>query len=287
MTAFAQRGATLQDKSIATWEIKTLNHRYLDIQLRLPLIAQSLEPILRSYIKSKFKRGRVEIRLHYQPATAAHNVFILNENIVAQLCSHHQRVNQLIQSDQKLDSLQLMSWPGVLQPLESNTLAEPTRQTLIALFEQTVIEVCTIRANEGRMIQQVLLDHLNQFNRYVGQVTDQVPKVRTRFYERLIRRFEEAQFKVDSERFEQELVFMLQKMDVSEELDRLKIHLTELKNQLTSTTVQGSRLDFLMQELNREANTLASKSTEATLNLVVVDIKVVIEAMREQMQNVE
>jgi uncharacterized protein (TIGR00255 family) len=286
MTAFASQTKNIFDQGIATCEIRAVNHRYLDMQFRLSATVAHLEPLLRNKLRDQVKRGRIEVRLNYKPIHQTTN-FNFNEQLATQLLAYCERVRTLNDSCDLPNTLDLLKWPDILQSPEDNRLGDSSDQACITLFENATSQLLESRAIEGQKIREKILERLHQLEIYHEQILSDLPRFKENNYQRLMNRFNEAKLQVEPQRFEQELVFMLQKSDISEELDRLKIHLTTCHDDLTQTSVKGARLDFLMQELNREVNTIASKSNHAQLTLQAVDMKVLIEEMREQIQNIE
>lgn len=287
MTAFASYTATILDQAMATWEIRSVNHRYLDIQFRSLAPFQELEPLLRKQLKEKVKRGRLEIRLTYQPSSEEFSSFFLNEPLLKQLISYSHRISEIDANCKAPNTLQLLAWPDVLQKKQKNNSDREIIEALITSFYQTVTQLLDMRAQEGKAVKEVLLQRISHLKVQILQIRERMPELRKQLHQRLLERFNEAQLKADTQRIEQELLLILQKTDISEELDRLDIHLVECQNQLMQYTASGQRLDFLMQELNREANTLTSKVANAPISLLVIDMKVLIEEMREQIQNIE
>ena len=286
MTAFASKSTDILDQGTATCEIRAVNHRYLDLQFRASATVSHLEPVLRNRLRSQIKRGRVEVRFNYQPIqqnTLSH----FNEPLITQLLDYCERIRTLNASCALPNTLELLSWPNALQHQEPTQLDESTDQACITLFDQVVSQLLEARATEGAKIQEKLLERIDRLEKQLNAISNYLPILRDNNHQRLMNRFNEAKLPVDPQRFEQELVFILQKSDISEELDRLNIHLKKCHHDLTKELTSGPRLDFLMQELNREVNTIASKSNYAQLTLQVVDMKVLIEEMREQIQNIE
>jgi len=238
MTAFA-RAEDEGEWGVITWELRSVNHRYLEVTLRLPEDLRALEPRLRERAAARLGRGKLEAVLRWR------------------------------------------------QTLAQGGDLEPVQEAAVRLFETALDELVVTREREGARIRELLAARLDAMAPLVAGVRDRLPEVRARIRERLSARLEELVAKPDADRLEQELVYIAQKMDVDEELDRLEAHIAEVRQVLERDEPVGRRLDFLMQELNREANTLASKSADAETTRAAVDLKVLIEQMREQVQNVE
>lgn len=286
MTAFAKQTTTTEAHSI-NCEIRALNHRHLDIHCYLADGLGYLEPLLRTRIKANIRRGRIEVRLHYQTTEPITAPLSINEARLSQLLSCHARISEYIAAYTPPDALQLLAWPGVLQTPTVTLSDDNLTAMLLAHFDNTLAELLIMRQTEGQIIKQSLLERLDKLEIYLQTVRTQLPIIRENQKQKLLTHFSEATLNVNPQRFEQEFVILLQKMDSAEELDRLSFHAAECRKQLQNKATTGRHLDFLMQELQREANTLAAKSVDATLSLQLVDIKVLIEEMREQIQNIE
>lgn len=287
MTALSIQTKPFFDQGIITCEIRTLNHRYLDIQFKSSVIFSDLEPIIRNRLSHTLKRGRIDIKFHYQPNANSEEKQILNEPLIQQLFRYCQRINEIGKQNEVPNALQILSWPNVVKSTYQTLDQTLTRDFLLNTFENTLKNLVENRAEEGKKIHVILIDYLIQLEQQVKIIELALPKIRKNAQERILRYCKEAELKIDSQRFEQELVFFLHKIDVSEEVDRLKIHIEECQKYLKQVRVSGTRLDFIMQEINREANTLAAKTNDAHLSLIIVEIKVLIESLREQIQNLE
>lgn len=286
MTAFA-RTTEDTDWGHAVWEIRSLNHRHLDIQCRLPESLGYLEPMLRSRLPGKINRGRIEIRLYYQPADNTLNSLHINQDLLAQLLNCYIKINEHSGCYLPPDAMRLLAWPGLLQTHRPCELQGQVTDALLSLFDKTLATLLVMRQTEGQAIRHYLKKRLDLLDQHLSVITAQLPEIRNTQQEKLRARFVAAQLGAHIQRFEQELVLSLQKLDVSEELDRLTIHLNACRTILQNAQGAGRQLDCFMQELSREANTLASKSINAAMSLRIVDIKVLLEEMREQVQNVE
>lgn len=284
MTAFARQEAK-SEWGNATWEIRSINHRYLDISIRLPESLNILEPLLREKIRSQLQRGKIEINLRYKPAPIADNQFAVNQDLVKRLIGAKNEVARLADETTTINLIDILRWPNVLLAPEENT--QQIQADLLKLFDQALTDLVAARAREGESLQKLLLQNLTAMQTAIDKVKHKLPEILKSQREKLIERFNEAQLTLEPTRIEQEMVLFAQKIDVKEELDRLETHIKEVKRTLQQTGSNGRRLDFLMQELNREANTLGSKSASTDTTLIAVELKVLIEQMREQIQNIE
>ena len=284
MTAFGREQIT-SEWGTATWEIRSVNFRYLDISTRLPEDLRPLEQHVREKISTALTRGKIDATLKFQPTSSGKQDFRLNLNLVDQIASAISILDERTGSDTTLNSLDLLRWPGVLSNAEFD-LNSVTKEILI-LLDKTVKSLISMRAREGEKIREFVSMRCNEA-REITQVTRrQMPTIVETFKERLKDRLAETLDQINFDRLEQEIVILANKMDVSEELDRLIAHCDEVKSLLKHEKPVGRRLDFLMQELNREANTLGAKSADMIMTRSSVDLKVLIEQMREQIQNIE
>lgn len=286
MTAFARRQTQTKSGALG-WELKSVNHRYLEISPKLPEDLRAIEPDLRRLARERLGRGKLECTLRYKPSpeTAAAGLS-LNEPLVEQLTALHRRVgNRVGASAQAAQITDLLRWPGVVE--ETRPDPGPLEQAALALFAEALDELTAGREREGAALRQAIETRLDKLAEELDAVRGLLPAVRERYRERLTGRLETVSGSVDADRLEQELVLFAQKMDVDEELDRAEAHVAEIRRVLDRDEPVGRRLDFLMQELNREANTLGSKSADARMSRASVEMKVLIEQIREQVQNVE
>ncbi len=284
MTGFARADLELESGTLL-WEIRSVNHRYLEAGFRLPEGFRHIEPELRARVSETLKRGKVDASLHFHSTNNIATKLELNETLAGEIIKHGERIGALMDDDGKLSALGILRWPGVLreQPLDVENLLEPAAQLLAAAIN----DLSESRANEGKRIYEMLEERLQQILEIVTVVNTRMPEVLESSRARMRERAATLEQKIDPERLEQELLILAQKQDVAEELDRLTAHVAEIREILNSGEPSGRRLDFMMQELNREANTLGSKSADATTSKCAVDLKVLIEQMREQVQNVE
>jgi len=282
MTAFSRKEVNTGDGSF-NLEIRTVNHRYLDINMKLAEEIRFFEPNLRQIIGDALSRGRVDMAIKFQPSTSSQTG--LNEDTVKQLLGYENTLRKYNQEIKGLTAAEFLQWPGVLDMagLDEKALG----QSLEDLMNAAIDDLQQQRSREGGKIQQLLETRAGQISVLVARVREELPDIIRTFRENFQEKLAQMEVDIDDHRREQELVIFLGKQDIAEELDRLDVHLQEVKSVLGNGQVSGRRLDFLMQELNREANTLTSKSIDARLNQAAVDIKVLIEQMREQVQNIE
>ncbi len=284
MTAFARRGRRT-DWGELVWEIRTVNHRYLEMGFRLPEDLRSLETACRKAISTRLRRGKVDCALKINFSDAAASDIQVNESLVDSLLERGGEVAARMKNPGQVSPLAVLRWPGVVAETERDL--GPVEKAALALLDETLAALSEGRANEGARIRDMLLARCEAVSGHVVAVRERLPEVRERIREKVTAKLNELTAEFDRDRLEQELVMLAQKMDVDEELDRLESHITETRKVLDRKDAVGRRLDFLMQEFNREANTLASKSNDAETTRIAVDIKVLVEQMREQVQNVE
>jgi uncharacterized protein (TIGR00255 family) len=285
MTAFARREADLATANVS-WELRSVNHRYLEIGLRLPEELRALEAPVRERINARLGRGKVDCICRYKPVISGEIALDIDAGNLDRLLDACRYVAAR-QSEPSTapDPLELLRWPGVVR--EQVVDKTPLMNGALALLEQSLDELVTCREREGAQIRNLLLARCDAMVTQVDHVRTLMPEIRTGLRRRLEQRLSELEVPVEPGRLEQELVLQVQKVDVDEELDRLESHIGEVRRVLDSDEPVGRRLDFLMQELNREANTLGSKSVVVPTTNVSVELKVLIEQMREQVQNVE
>lgn len=284
MTAFA-RVEESQSIGNFVWEIRSINHRYLEVNFRLPEELRAVEFDLRKIIQSRISRGKVDCTLRLRPTIDSEVNLNINEKLLDSLVQQARALQDRVSEAGALNPIELLAWPGVteqgqIDQAELNKLAK-------SLFEQALSVLIENRKLEGERMQELIVQRGKQLEELVKTVRQRRPEVLTSIRTKIISRIEDLQVDVDQNRLEQELVFITQKLDVEEELDRLDSHLRELESAIETEQAVGRRLDFLMQELNREANTLSSKSADITTTQAAVDMKVFIEQMREQVQNIE
>jgi uncharacterized protein (TIGR00255 family) len=266
-------------------ELRAVNHRYLDIQFRVPDDLRAVEPALRELLNENIGRGKVECRVALTAVPGAHKTLKLNEDLVLQLEALEHRVRGKIAGAAQLSAADILRWPGVLaaEPLPLEELQGACRD----LLGRVLKEFNATRAREGERLASVLRERAGGMERVLGAVNPRIPQVIAAYRDKLAARLKEAIGGGDEERIRQEVALFATKVDVDEELSRLAAHVAELKRALSVGGAVGKQLDFLMQELNREANTLAAKSVDLAVTRAALDLKVIIEQMREQIQNIE
>jgi len=285
MTSFARQTVN-QKWGQAVWELRSVNHRYLDISIRLPESLKSLEIPLRKRLGKNLQRGKIECSLRYNPSSSGEINIAINHSLVKKLIAAAAQVNKLLSTPTTELSLgEIISWPNVISVADANLAA--IHAPLLDSFDKTLAEFIEFRGREGDAISKLLQARWEKIKPKIKQIRSQVPAAKKIQRKKLLAKFAEAKLELDPQRLEQEMLILAQKSDVAEELDRLVTHIAEVQRTIKKGGAVGRRLDFLMQELNREANTLAAKSISTTTTLAAVEIKVLIEQMREQVQNVE
>ncbi|WP_127960035.1 YicC/YloC family endoribonuclease [Serratia microhaemolytica] len=283
MTAYARREVKGEWGS-AAWELRSVNQRYLETYIRLPEQFRSLEPVIRERIRNRLTRGKVECNLRFELDLQAQGQMILNENLAKQLIEAAKWVK--IQSDEgEIDPIDVLRWPGVMSAQEQDL--DVISVELLRSLEETLDDFVAARESEGRALKTLIEQRLAGVSAEIVNVRAQMPNILQWQRERLVSKLEEADLPLENSRLEQELLLMAQRIDVAEELDRLEAHVKETYNILVKKEAVGRRLDFMMQEFNRESNTLASKSINADVTSSAIELKVLIEQMREQIQNIE
>ena len=285
MTAYAQAAAASANGRL-TWELRTVNQRYLDVSPRLPEDFRMLEPELRQHLKNGLGRGKVEVSLKFQADPAAASARLeVNHELARALVNAHDEIAELTGGSAKPDLVHLLDWPGLI--VQERADLEDDRRQALELLDQAIAALIAAREQEGAAIAEMLESRLAGIAAQIAIVRERLPEIRTALETRFRERLAAIDAPVEPGRIEQEVVLQLQKLDVDEELDRLEAHVAEIRRVMALDEPVGRRLDFLMQELNREANTLGSKATLAEIGQVAVELKVLIEQMREQVQNVE
>ncbi|MFK7160270.1 YicC/YloC family endoribonuclease [Marinospirillum sp. MEB164] len=287
MTAFA-RCEEQHPWGHLSWEIRSVNQRYLEPQFRLPETLRVIEPELRQRLRKHLARGKLDITLRFQPAVQGDRLQ-LNSDLLNQLLQASQQIEQAASVHQvhtaAINPLELMQWSGVLQATETDE--EALHAAALALFEQALGRLQEHRLREGAALAEMIVERLDQIAQHLEAAQQHLPEALAAWRAQLQERAAQLGQQVEPQRLEQELVLLAQKQDIAEELDRLKTHLVEVRRALKSQQPVGRRLDFLMQEMNREANTLGSKAMSMEMTQTSVDLKVLIEQMREQIQNIE
>jgi uncharacterized protein (TIGR00255 family) len=284
MTGFARRERQGPWGTLVC-EVRTVNHRYLETSLRLPEELKALDNEVRQAIAAGLRRGKVDTSLYLKAASGMQRSLELDEVLLNELLARVEQVRSRLDSPAAVSPLELLRWPGVVREGELDT--KPILVAALEVVRESLAELNDTRAREGQRIRDLLLARCTAMRAQVHVVKLRLPDVSQRLRDRIVDRISQLGVTPDPERLEQELVLYAHKMDVDEELDRLMAHLDEVVGVLDSSEPAGRRLDFLMQELNREANTLSSKSQDSETTRAAVDMKVMIEQMREQVQNVE
>ena len=284
MTAFARQETDTDFGSLA-WEIRSLNHRYLELGVRLPEELRAMESTVRERVNARLGRGKVECSCRFRPAMAGAAPVAVDTDNLARVLAACEEVSSRLPQAVPLNPLELLRWPGVLR--EELVDTGPLMQAALALLDRTLDELLQSRRREGAQIKSILLQRCDDMSKLVKQARTCLPEIRAGLRQKLETRLADIDVGADPGRLEQELVIQLQKVDVDEEMDRLESHIGEVRRVLGRKEPVGRRLDFLMQELNREANTLGSKSVVTETSNISVELKVLIEQMREQVQNLE
>lgn len=266
-------------------ELRTVNHRYLELALRLPEELRGLEGEARQAVSAALKRGKVDAIIHLKSAAAATSQLEINQDALRQILARAQEVTTLAGQAQPLNVLDLLRWPGVVRDAERDL--SPAVVATLELLREALTELNDVRTREGGRMREVILQRCDSIATQIALVRVRLPEVNAKMRARLTERITQLVTTLNPERLEQELAIFATRMDVDEELDRLEAHLKEVRSILDGSEPAGRRLDFLMQELNREANTLSSKSQDVETTRAGVDMKVAIEQMREQIQNIE
>ncbi|KLN97079.1 YicC/YloC family endoribonuclease [Moellerella wisconsensis] len=283
MTAFARRDIKGEWGS-AAWELRSVNQRYLETYIRLPEQFRSLEPVIRERLRNRLTRGKVECSLRFELDAGNQGQLVLNETLARQLISAANWVKNY-SHEGEINPLEILRWPGVMSAGQQDLDAISTQ--LMAELELALDDFIQSRETEGSALQSLIEQRLDGVMTEVAKVRKHMPEILKWQRERLQTKFEDAEIQVDNNRLEQELIMLAQRIDVAEELDRLEAHVKETRNILKKKEAVGRRLDFMMQEFNRESNTLASKSINSEITNSAVELKVLIEQMREQIQNIE
>lgn len=284
MTAYARKELN-QSWGNASWELRSVNQRYLETYIRLPEQFRSLEPLIRERLRNRLTRGKVECSLRFEldPATQ-HQQLSLNKELAEQILNAADWIATQHQSGE-VNPIDVLRWPGVLSAKEQNL--DTISQEILALLETALDEFIAVREREGQALSQLITQRLEGISAEVEKIRLFMPQILQWQKERLKSKLEEVNIDLDSSRLEQEIVLLAQRIDVAEELDRLMTHVKETYSILKKNEAVGRRLDFMMQEFNRESNTIASKSINAQVTASAIELKVLIEQIREQVQNIE
>lgn len=284
MTAYG-RGSLKADEGEFVCELRSVNHRYLDITIRVPETLRGVESRLRAKLSAELQRGKVEVQLGYHAEGPPKYSLSVNENLLHQLTEIVSRVADTASPRAPIDPVSLIAWPGVIVTNDKEPVLQ--EESALAVFDMALSDFVSTREREGEHIAEVLRDKASLISVHVSELRALCPVVIDRQRNKWIARLSVLGTDHDTSRMEQELIYAAQRLDIEEELDRLESHIIELSNALQRTEAVGRRLDFLMQEFNREANTVGSKSADVVSSKATIDIKVLIEQMREQVQNIE
>jgi uncharacterized protein (TIGR00255 family) len=283
MTAFAS-GEVEFEGLLINCEIRSVNHRYLDVSIKIPERLRFAEAELRTIINGKLSRGKIECALNYKKQSAQQNILI-DYAAVSALLEATKIIQQQMQSAATFSALDILAFPGIQKDLEPDKLE--LSDSIYSLVANTLDKLSESRTREGQQLKHLIVERCNKIRDLVNSGIVRAPEVILQQRKKIIDRLNDLQQEPNFDRLEQELVYISQKLDVSEELDRLKTHTTEVMRVIEQSEPVGRRLDFLMQELNREANTLGSKSTDIDMTQISIELKVLIEQIREQVQNIE
>ena len=284
MTAFAREQSQGQ-WGILTCEIRSINHRYLEVGLHLSEPLRVFEGPIRELIRKMVKRGKVECSLRYRPGQDANSAFVVNKELALEVAHANEEIQRMLRNPAPVSTSDILRFPGVLESKEAD---QSTLQAeVIQLVEQTLKDLLVAREREGSELNKLFQERMDNMHAEMEKVRARLPQVIKEAQERLHKRFTEAQVELEPARVEQEMVMFAQKIDIAEEIDRTETHINEVRRVLKNGGAAGRRLDFLLQELNREANTMGSKSTDTVITHAAVEMKVLIEQVREQVQNVE
>lgn len=284
MTGFA-RETVATEYGLLSIELRSINHRYLETYFKLPEILRSFEPNLRDQAQQKLKRGKIEILVRLEASDTSNQELVFNDELAKKFIALHRHANELLGGSHALSPMDLMRFPNML--ITTTPDLEQLGEILQNSFAQAIQSLMQNRQAEGNRIQAVIEDRLIKIEALAKEAQVLRPEATQRLRDKLNARLEEFQVEVDHQRLEQELVFAIQKLDIAEEIDRLDSHVAAMREALNRNEAVGRRLDFLTQEFNREANTLGSKSQDAQLTAIAVELKVLIEQIREQIQNIE
>jgi uncharacterized protein (TIGR00255 family) len=284
MTGFA-RIETRENWGELVWEVRSVNHRYLETFFRMPEELRAFEVKCRDLAAKKLKRGKIDCQLRFKKQLSEQQSLQLDEGLAKQVIHLCHEIENDLPHSASLDALNILRWPGVVK--EPGLEMDSVGSAVLSSFGEAIDGLAVMRAGEGERLKDMLLQRCESIENIVKTVRENRPQVIEAIRDKLNQRLQELTEKPDMDRLEQELVFQAQKLDVDEELDRLESHLVEVRDVLERDEPIGRRLDFLMQELNREANTLGSKSSHVETTRASVDLKVLIEQMREQVQNIE
>lgn len=287
MTAYARQERTSEAGTL-NWELRGVNSRYLECQIRMPDSLMYLETQIRTLLKKAALRGKVECTLRYQPLASVEAALQINTQLLDTLVTVSQGIAAQLPPSVVFNPMEFLAWPGVTRMTDNSLTAERfAPDAIIELFELALQDFMAVRRREGLALEEIIKQRLTLLAAEVATVQDYLPALRDKQREKLRLRLAELRSELDNNRLEQEMLLFVQKTDVAEELDRLSTHMIAVKRLLEQSGPQGKHLDFLMQELHREANTLGAKAGDQHITSAAVAMKVLIEQMREQVQNIE
>lgn len=284
MTAFAGNETEIGGQTI-NCELRSVNHRYSDITLKLPDRLRFLEAGIRSAIAARISRGKVECTLSYKKQAKDGQSFIVNRDAVVSLLAATKQIEEQMPAPMSFSALEVLAFPGIQQ--ESDADKEQLNQGILQLLSRTLAQLMEVREGEGAQLKLMIQERCTKMQGHAAEAKKRMPDVLLLIRNRLRDRITEVVAQPDYDRLEQELVLLAQKLDIAEELDRLETHINEVLRVIERDEPVGRRLDFLMQELQREANTMGSKSADKEITRISIELKVLIEQMREQIQNIE
>lgn len=285
MTAFARTEIKNENHTIIC-ELKSINHRFLEFSFYLSDILRPLEGVFREAIRPTIKRGKIDCFIRYQATDSSENIGLkVNIERARTLSIAAEQILTFIKDPASIQVTDIMRFPGVLENADAdlNTI----KPNVLAALEEALKELIAARAREGAALSKLFLERMILLEAQVKKISVRMPSIIEEQQQRLLKRFQEVKLELDPARLEQEMLLFAQKIDISEELDRAQTHINEVRRIIKEGGSVGRRLDFLMQELNREANTIGSKSVDTITNLAAVEMKVLIEQVREQVQNIE
>jgi uncharacterized protein (TIGR00255 family) len=284
MTAFSRQQQEQKWGSL-TWEIRSVNHRYLETSVRLPESLRALENGVREAVRKRLTRGKVECALRFQSEAKVSSDLHLNTKLIQQLVQANIEIEQITGTSVSLNNMEVLRWPGVIEEQDFDKTS--IEKQALSLFSAALDDLVATREREGAELQGFIQQRIDSVREIVVSIRNKMPEILAKQKQNILDRLADLQAELEPSRLEQEVSLLTQKADVEEELDRLDSHLNEVERVLGAKGQKGRRLDFLMQELNREANTLSSKSIVVETTVNAVELKVLIEQMREQIQNIE
>lgn len=284
MTAYGRTEETNEIGHV-TWEIRTVNHRYLEVSIRLPEELRMLEAKIREHVSSKLNRGKVDCTLRFGADEISRKGLSINDELAKNLVQSAESIQSSMGNPAALNAMDVLRWPGVINRdmIDAESISIP----LLEQLDSTLDRVVETRLGEGQKLQSMIIERCDSIATLLKGFKEKLPEIQQMLRDRLTQKSQELSIELDNDRLEQEILLLVQKSDVAEELDRLDAHLGEVRQVLQKDEPVGRRLDFLMQELNREANTLGSKAANLDYTNTSVELKVLIEQMREQIQNIE